>query len=186
MANKFLYSTNNKPIYSTNNRPVYSPEFLTLVFTEARTDDLTYPIYIYPLYSLADISGEYGDLTIARVAASQIIPAYGGYWAERNINFAMDFHETWRPGADGNGGWWAWTGTYWQFSFIGYTYNAGPAANISVSAFNYWRFPAPEVGPITKTHTFAVRTIGATMDPSYDLICTVRYTPSTNVLEFVT
>ena len=192
MAHKILYSTNNKPIYSTNNRPVYSPEFLRLVFTEVRTDDLTYSIYIYPLYSLDDISWEYGDLTIARVAASPIIPVSGGWSAERSTYFTMDFHETHVESPEvhhrnyGNGGWWAWNGTYWQISFFGFTYKAGRAANISVTVVNDWSFGETiEAGPITKTHNFAVRAQGESMVTSDGLICTVRYTPSTNVLEYV-
>lgn len=171
MANKPLYSTNNKPLYSTNNRPVYSDmvmPYLKIDYVRTGNSDSLQRAFL--LFGFGDLTGIYiSDYTVSK-------------WFMHFGSYSFGIAESWSRSAlldfvnDNQHGGWAWNGTYWQVHYVGWTKNAGTSGDVTFTAMGH---------TLSLSHTFAVREPGATVNPAADLICTLRYTPSTDVLEFV-
>lgn len=175
MAHKILYSTANKPIYSANNRPVYGDVFMPMFeMNVTRTDydnkDATEWVRSCLVFGPENLIGDdYGSLLIDKYVFALGTYAWG-YNRDYQKSVMLDFRS--ENSATG----WGWHGTHWQFDFYGWCYYAGNSADyefrVNGNTLNI-SYAFPQVASGDPINTAAIK------------VCTVRYTPSTNVLEYV-
>ena len=175
MANILLYSKHNLPIYGIDNKPVHGDMFMpTLEIEITRTDWYVWQhlnaqsCFVFGPENL--IGDDFGSLTVDKnVFALMDFYEDGLSWfgTERMLNFVE---------ANGSTGW-GWHGTYWQFDMYGWSRFPNHTADYEFRILNQ---------TITTSYVYPLVFDEDPVVLAAIKVCTVRYTPSTNVLEFIT
>lgn len=160
---KLLTSTGNKLIFGTLGKLVHSDILMpTMYFTVVGAAN----IGSMALYSLSNLSGTYGSPSYTRHANTAWA---GASTTTRTSDTMCDLEE-----ANTHGGW-AWSGTYWEYKFVAWNnYAVDITLDVDVFANN-----------ITLDVSLPARDNADSIVPADILIATIRYTPSTDTLEFI-